>query len=184
MSARAGQIVSRDASEANRPAALGPDSISCTGVPPLKACRYAAMPRALRMSRERGPSRRGELDVLHGAVMLHTPLRRACTRRDHEVHPFRLPWHVCTSSGLVFDKKSSPISSIKNDNSTPIWERIVYGVPKPQQLNAIPTPSGGGTDRRQPNGSMPALAEPRRRLVGVVHAKHPGLVGATTVVPE
>ena len=26
----------------------------------------------------------------------------------------------------------------------------------PQQLNAIPTPSGGGTDRRQPNGSMPA----------------------------
>jgi hypothetical protein len=27
-----------------------------------------------------------------------------------------------------------------------------------QQLNAMPTPSGGGTDRRQPNASMPAAA--------------------------
>jgi NAD(P)-dependent dehydrogenase (short-subunit alcohol dehydrogenase family) len=27
-----------------------------------------------------------------------------------------------------------------------------------QQLNAVPTPSGGGTDRRQPNGWMPAAA--------------------------
>jgi hypothetical protein len=26
-----------------------------------------------------------------------------------------------------------------------------------QQLNAIPTPSGGGTDRRQPNCSIPAV---------------------------
>ena len=28
-----------------------------------------------------------------------------------------------------------------------------------QQLNAVPTPSGGGTDRRQPNGWMPAVAK-------------------------
>lgn len=35
-------------------------------------------------------------------------------------------------------------------------QQVDVGQRKPQQLNAAPTPSGGGVERRQPNGSTPA----------------------------
>lgn len=102
---------------------------------------------------------RVEMQVAFATLARRLPGLTLAVPRAAEVQGRQHLWHEGAAGELV--TTAAPHITIAERRvvgaeSHDFTQQVDVGQRKPQQLNAAPTPSGGGVERRQPNGSTPA----------------------------